>query len=124
MRTIDIVLGWLLIAFGALHVSLTRKFDPSLGMNGIWFATGGLLIVLIGVLNLLRVAYANVARGIRVVSVVANVVLVILVLFMSTQAPIRSNPQVLVGLILAGLLTAMSVFRRDRNEARQAQMGR
>lgn len=122
MRTIDIVAGWLLIAFGALHVSLTPKFDPTMGMNGIWFASGGLLIITIGALNLLRVAYASVAKRVRVVSVIANVVLVLLILFMAMKVPMRGNPQVLVGLVLAGLLTLLSVFRRDGDtEARRVQ---
>jgi hypothetical protein len=112
MKTLDVVVGWLLIAFGAVHLSLTRKFDPNLGITALWFASGGLLIITIGALNLLRVAYTHVAKGIYIVSVIANVVLVVLILFMATRVPMRSNPQVVVGLILAGLLTALSVLRR------------
>ncbi len=112
MRKIDVVLGWLLIAFGAVHLLFTRKFDPNLGMNAIWFASGGLLIITIGALNLLRVAYTDVAKGICVVSVIANVVLLVLLVWIATQVPMRSNPQVVVGLILAGLLTGLSVLRR------------
>ncbi len=112
MRKIDIVVAWLLIALGAVHVLLTAKFDPTLGLNAIWFASGGLLIITIGALNLLRVTYANVAKGVCVVSVIANVVLLMLMVWMAAQVPMRSNPQVVVGLILAGLLTAFSVLRR------------
>jgi hypothetical protein len=112
MRKIDVAVGWLLIAFGTVHLLLTRKFDPNLGINAIWFASGGLLIITIGALNLLRVAYTNVAKGVHIVSVIANVVLVALILFMATRAPMRSNPQVVIGLILAGLLTGFSVLRR------------
>jgi hypothetical protein len=111
MRKLDVVVGWLLIAFGAVHLLLTRKFDPSLGISGIWFACGGLLIVTIGALNLLRVTYTNVARGVYIVSVIANVVLVALMLFIATRVPIRGNPQVVVGCILAGVLTGLSVLR-------------
>jgi len=107
------VIGWLLIAFGAIHLSLTGKFDPNLGISAIWFASGGLLIITIGALNLLRVAYANVANGVYIVSVVANVVLVLLMLFITTRVPMRSNPQVVIGLILAGLLTGISLLRRS-----------
>jgi len=113
MRRIDVVIGWLLIAFGAIHLSLTGKFDPNLGISAIWFASGGLLIITIGALNLLRVAYANVANGVYIVSVVANVVLVLLMLFITTRVPMRSNPQVVIGLILAGLLTGISLLRRS-----------
>jgi hypothetical protein len=112
MRKFDVVVGWLLIAFGTIHLLMTRKFDPQVGINAIWFASGGLLIITIGALNLLRVAYANVAKGIYIVSVIANVVLVVLIAFIGTRIPMRSNPQVVLGLVLAGLLTGLSVLRR------------
>ena len=83
-----------------------------MGINAIWFASGGLLMITIGALNLLRVAYGSVAKGVCVVSVIANVVLLLMMLFIATRLPMRSNPQVLVGLILAALLTAFSVLRR------------
>ncbi|HTM89557.1 MAG TPA: hypothetical protein VL155_15240 [Terriglobales bacterium] len=111
MRTLDIILGWLLIAFGAAHAALTRKVNPDMGINAVWFASGGLLMITIGALNLLRVAYGSVAKGVYLVSVIANIVLLLLMLFIATRLPMRSNPQVLVGLILAALLTAFSVLR-------------
>jgi hypothetical protein len=115
-------MGWLLIAFGVAHTSFTRRVDPNIGMNAIWFASGGLLMITIGTLNLLRVAYSSVARGVYVVSVMANIVLVLLMLLIATRLPMRSNPQVLVGLLLAALLTAFSVLRRaGRSQARHAQ---
>ena len=112
MRRLDILVGWLLIAFGAVHTSLTRRIHPDIGIDAVWFASGGLLMVAIGALNLLRVAYSSVARGVHLVSVGANIVLLLLMLFIATRVPMRSNPQVLVGLILAVLLTAFSVLRR------------
>lgn len=93
-----------------------------MGLNAIWFASGGLLIIAIGTLNLLRVAYSGNARGVYVVSVIANIVLLLLMLSLATLLPIWSNPQVLLGLILAILLTAFSVLRRpDHVPARQVQ---
>lgn len=124
MKTIDAVVGWLLIGFGVAHLYFTSTFDPTMGMNAIWFACGGLLMIAISALNLLRVAYVAVAGGVRIVSIIANVVLVLLMLVIATRAPIRSNPQVVVGLILAALLTAFSVLRRGgQTQTRQAQMG-
>ncbi|HEU5401870.1 MAG TPA: hypothetical protein VFU86_10965 [Terriglobales bacterium] len=112
MKKIDVVLGWLLIAFGTIHTVLTRKLDPTLGINAIWFASGGLLFMTVGALNLLRVAYTNVAKGVRIVSVIANIVLVALMLLIASRVPLRGNPQVVVGLVLAGVLTLLSVLRR------------
>jgi len=112
LRTLDIVAGWLLIAFGVLHISLTRSVHPNIDIDAVWFAGSGLLMIAIGALNLLRVAYSSVAKGVVVVSVIANIVLLLLLLFIATLIPMRSNPQVLVGLILAALLTAFSWLGR------------
>jgi len=112
LRRIDIVIGWLLIAFGAVHLSLTRRVHPDIDINAIWFVSGGLLIIVIGALNLLRVAYSSVAKGVHVVSLIANIVLLLLMLLLAAVVPMRGNPQVLIGLVLAALLTAFSVFRR------------
>jgi hypothetical protein len=122
VRTLDILTAWILIALGAAHIALTRRVNPNISINAIWFASGGLLIIAIGTLNLLRVAYSRVARGVYVVSVIANIVLVLLMLSFAALLPIRSNPQVLLGLILAVLLTAFSVLRRpDHVQGRQVQ---
>lgn len=122
MRRLDIIVGWLLIAFGAVHTSLTRRIDPSIGINAIWFASGGLFMITIGVLNLLRVAYSSVAKGVYLASVIANIVLLLLMLLIASRLPMRSNPQVVAGLILAALLTAFSVLRRAGHiQTRQAQ---
>jgi hypothetical protein len=125
LRKLDIIVAWLLIAFGTAHISFTRSVDPNIGINAIWFASGGLLMITIGVLNLLRVAYTSVARGIYIASLTASVVLVLLMLFIATRLPVRSNPQVLAGLILAVLLTGLSVLRRGGDtQVRQVQIGK
>jgi len=122
LRILDIIIAWLLIAFGALHLSLTRRVHPNLDIDAVWFASGGLLIIAIGVLNLLRVAYSSVAKGVWAVSLIANIVLLLLIGFMATLLPLRGNPQITLGLVLTGLLTAFSVLRRTGHiQARQTQ---
>jgi hypothetical protein len=112
MKTFDVVAGWLLIAFGALHLALTRKVHPIIDIDAVWFVSGGLMIIAIGALNLLRIAYGSIANGVRVVSLIANIVLLALMIFIATLLPLRDNPQILVGLILTALLTAFSLLRR------------
>lgn len=122
MKTLDIILAWVLIAFGALHLALTRTVHPTLDIDTVWFMSGGLLIIAIGVLNLLRVAYGSVAKGVLVASVIANIVLLLLMLLITTVLPMRGNPQIVVGLVLAVLLTGFSVLRRGGQvQARQMQ---
>lgn len=113
LRTLDTLTAWLLIAFGAVHIALTGKAYPGLGIKAIWFVCGGLFMITVGALNLLRVAYGSVARGVYVVSVIANLVLLLLLLWIATLFPLRNNPQVVVGLILTALLIAFAVFRRS-----------
>jgi peptidoglycan/LPS O-acetylase OafA/YrhL len=117
LRTLDLTLGWLLIAFGAVHISLTRSVHPEIDINAIWFICGGLLMIAIGALDLLRVAYGPVAKGVGVVSAIANVVFLLLMVLIATRVPMRNNPQVVIGLVLAALLTACSVLRRAGRRA-------
>jgi hypothetical protein len=125
LRTLDIIFGWLLIALGVVHTSLTWSLHPDLGINAIWFASGGLLMIAIGAVNLLRVAYTSVAKGVRLVSVGANIALLLLMLWIAMRVPMRNNPQVLFGLILVALLTAFSILRRSVHlQAHQTQSAR
>jgi hypothetical protein len=118
LRILDRIFGWLLVAFGLLHASLTKKVHPNLDIDAVWFACGGLFMSLIGVLNLLRVAYGAVARGVRVTSVIANFVVLAIMVFIATILPVRQNPQVAVGMILAVGLTVFSVVRREKGAER------
>ncbi len=123
MRILDMVTGWLLVAFGVLHLCLTRVYDPTLSLNALWFASGGLFMISVGALNLLRVAYAPVAKGVRIVSALANVTLVLLILLMTTKVPIHGNPQIVVGLVITALLTLFSLLPRG-GQVRSVQAGR
>lgn len=114
MKALDSLVAWLLIAFGAVHLSMTRRVHPAIDINAVWFASGGLMIIAVGALNLLRVAYGAVAKGVRIVSVIANVVLLALMLFIATLLPLRGNPQIVAGLVLVIVLTAFSLLRRSR----------
>lgn len=112
MRTIDRIVAWLLVAFGLIHLALTGKVHPHLGINAIWFASGGLLMMAIAALNLLRVAHGSIARGLHAVSVIGNLLLLFLFAAIATRLPIRGNPQIVVGLVLVLSLTAFSILRR------------
>lgn len=112
MNTIDRIAAWVLIAFGLTHLALTGKVHPHLGINAIWFASGGLFMMTVGSLNLLRVAYGSIARGVQVLSVIANLVLLFLLVAIATLLPVRGNPQMVLGFVLVVPLTAFSILRR------------
>jgi len=64
-----------IIALGAIHIAATPRFFAHLTSGAVWFASGGLAIILTGALNLLRRAYGEMASGLRLVCVVTNVVM-------------------------------------------------
>jgi len=53
MRRTYFVLAVGTIALGLIHVAATFRFFPHLTSGAVWFASGGLAIILTGALNLL-----------------------------------------------------------------------
>jgi hypothetical protein len=81
-----------IVALGLVHIIATPRLFTHLTPDAVWFANGGLSIVLTGALNLLRREYGQSAFGLRIVCVIANIV-------MATFA------------LLAGFVTRASVFQ-------------
>src|SRR5262249_15031459 len=75
MRHAYLVLSGGIIALRALHIAATPSRFAHLTGAAVWFASGGLAIILTGALNLLRRAYGEMASGLRLVCVAANVVM-------------------------------------------------
>jgi len=72
MKTLDAVFAWFILGFGVLHsVAAFDKYD-SLSADALWFFSGGLALLLLAGLNLLRIRYAAVAPGVRTVCIAAN----------------------------------------------------
>jgi hypothetical protein len=72
MRSLYLLLAILLILLGLLHVGSTPRLFGELNNRALWFASGGLLIILTGVLNLLNRAYGRAARGLSRVCLATN----------------------------------------------------
>jgi hypothetical protein len=73
MRRAYFVLSLGIIALGVVHIGATPAYFDDLTAAAVWFASGGLAMILTGALNLLRRAYGALAPGLRVVCVGANV---------------------------------------------------
>ena len=69
-------LSWAAIGLGLVHVSATPRYSSQTTQAALWFASGGLLMILTGALNLLNRAYGRGVPGLRRVSVATNVVVV------------------------------------------------
>ena len=80
MRYLYSVLGWGIVALGAVHMSATFRIFGSLTGAAIWFFTAGIAMVLTGALNLLNRAYGATAPGLRWCCIATNVGMTVLAL--------------------------------------------
>jgi len=75
MRRLYLILALLVVALGLFHTVSTARFFDELNSRAVWFAGGGLLLVLAGILNLLNRAYGARAAGVRWAAVSTNLVM-------------------------------------------------
>ena len=61
-----------IIGLGILHIVSTPRLFEQLSSPAVWFASGGLTLILTGVLNLLRRTYGHLAPGLRMACVSTN----------------------------------------------------
>jgi hypothetical protein len=71
---VDRLLAWAVILLGALQCASTFHFFTRLEEPALWFFAGGLLLVLVGALNLLRIRETGVP-AVRALSRASNLVL-------------------------------------------------
>ena len=112
MRLAYLLFACGIVALGVVHMAATfRSFDtPS--SAALWFFSGGIAMVLTGVLNLLNRAYGGVAPGVRVASVGANVAMTVFAVVAGLIG--RASPgsfAIIVGLV--GGTTVLSLIRRS-----------
>jgi hypothetical protein len=106
------VAACLVVILAAIPCLLTPKVYPQFGLAAIWFFGAGLFMMLVGAINLLRIRYAGAAPGVRIVCIVANLVLLAFLIAIAFTVTLKQNPQVIIFLVLAALLTISSVMRR------------
>ena len=75
MRRLYLVLAFLIILLGAVHLASTPQIFEGMSSRALWFASGGLLLVLTGVVNLLNRTYGAAAPGLRWATVGTNAVM-------------------------------------------------
>jgi hypothetical protein len=108
-----------IIALGLVHIAATPRIFPALTSTAVWFASGGLAIILTGALNLLRRVYGEFAPGLRVVCVAANVVMTAFALIAGYAGRASAFEFVLV-LGLMGGATVFSLLPAAQRPARVA----
>jgi hypothetical protein len=108
MRILYLVLAVLIILLGVVHVAATFMLFDGLTGRAVWFASGGVAIVLTGLLNLLNRAYGAAARGVRWTAIGANAVMTVFAA-LAGRAGAASGVQLvlIVGLMAAATLVSI-----------------
>jgi len=105
MRRIYLVLAVLILLLGLVHIASTPRLFDAMDSRSLWFASGGLLLLLTGVLNLLNRSYGAAARGLRWATVGTNAVMTAFAALAGTIGAASGTQLVaIVGLMAATLL--------------------
>jgi hypothetical protein len=108
MRAFYLVLGVLVILLGLVHLAAAFALFDALNSRAIWFASGGIAIVLTGLLNLLSRAYGAAAPGLRWSTVGANVVMTVFAALAGIAGAASGGQLVgIVGLMAAATLVSV-----------------
>jgi len=107
---------------GVVHIAATPRAFPQLTSAAVWFASGGLAMMLTGALNLLRRVYGDVAPGVRRVCLAANVVMTAFAL-LAGYAGHASVAEFVVVLSLVGGATVLSVIPAAQRPVSMTSLG-
>src|SRR5437016_13611996 len=123
MRHAYFVLSLAIIALGAIHIAVTPRFFAHLTGAAVWFASGGLAIILTGALNLLRRAYGEIALGLRWVCAIAKIVIMSFAL-LAGYASHASAVQFILFLGMLGGATMCSLLPAAQKRTRTMKSAR
>lgn len=119
MRKVYGVLGWGIIALGMLHMASTPR---TLTATAVWFFSGGIAMMLTGVLNLLNRTYGGTAPGLRWSCVATNAAMTIFAVIAGSVGRASVGELVTIGGWL-GATTAFSLMRIAVGAAGKARRG-
>jgi hypothetical protein len=111
MKYLYAILSWGMIALGILHMLATFRFFHTLNTAALWFFSGGIALVLAGILNLLHRTYGRIAPGVRRVCIGTNIFMTIF----SVVSGIVSHASIAQFTLVLGLIggaTFLSLSRR------------
>lgn len=111
MKTVDRVFAWILLVLGCIHCVATFLVHKTLTLDAIWFVSGGLVMILGALLNMVRVARPD-DRLVVGVSLLANFLLFAtfaVALPWLLRHELKQNLQVIVVGIAIAVETAFSL---------------
>ena len=110
MKTLDRIIAVLIVLFGAAHAALAPVFRGNYDLASMWFLGGGLMIIFLGLMNLVRASSPGPAA--RWASLAANVMALAFAVGLVPLASPRQAPQIPTFLVLVGIAALFSLLRR------------
>ena len=111
MKMLDRLVSVLILLLGLIHVSVAPVFRGGSNLAGMWFLSGGLMLIFLGLMNLVRAASRGTAA--RWAALAANILGLAFVLGLVPLVPLRPNPQLTVSIVVIAVATLLSLLRRD-----------
>jgi uncharacterized membrane protein YiaA len=111
MKALDLTVAWLMVVLGVIHSAFTLRYYPGPTLASVWFFSGGLAMILTGLLNAIRIQSGKRGRFIRFSSVFANICMLVIAVTITYLMihRISANPQVPALLVLSILATVFSL---------------
>src|SRR5262245_13538865 len=101
----------LILLLGTIHAALAPVFRGRSDVAGMWFLSGGLMLIFLGLLNLVRTGAPGAAA--RWAALGANILALAFVLGLVPLVSLHQNPQVTISILLIAAATLFSLLRRD-----------
>ena len=111
MIIVDRLAAVLILLLGIVHASLAPVFRGRYDGAGMWFLSGGLMLIFLGLLNLARTGSPGGAA--RWAAVCANILALGFGLALVPLVSLRQNPQVTLSILLIAAATVFSLARRE-----------
>ena len=119
LTSADKLLGAMIIFLGVMQCLATPYFFRRIEEPAAWFFAGGMLLMLVGALTLLRLKYGERAAGVRYVSLAANFALSLLwlALYVALFDKFARRPASFIGLFVIIASALVSFLRAWRARA-------
>lgn len=117
VRAIDQIAAALVALIGVVHVAVGSRVFVEPTERGVWFLSAGLLLILIGLVNLCRARAPVRFRLLTVTALCGALAIAVLGALIAASSPaLLAQPQTVVLLAIGLVLTSMSVrdlFRKS-----------
>jgi hypothetical protein len=110
MKTVDRLAAVLILLLGTIHAGLAPVFRGRYDGAGMWFLSGGLMLIFLGLLNLVRTGSPGAAAR---RAALANILALAFVFGLVPLVSLRQNPQVTLSILAIAAATLFSLLGRE-----------